>query len=41
LKEIGFEGYLIIEYSYPFGVVPLDERDRAILSGKAYLENFL
>jgi len=41
LKDLAFDGYLIIEYSYPFGVVPLEERDRAILSGKRYLENFL
>jgi sugar phosphate isomerase/epimerase len=41
LKDIGFDGYLIIEYSYPFGVVPLRERDGAILSGKTYLESVL
>ena len=41
LKDIEFDGYLIIEYSYPFGAVPLEERDRAILSGKTYLEKFL
>ena len=41
LKDIGFDGYLIIEYSYPFGVVPLEERDRAVLSGKTHLENLL
>ena len=41
LKDIGFDGYLIIEYSYPFGVVPLEERDGAILSGKTYLEHLL
>jgi sugar phosphate isomerase/epimerase len=41
LKEIAFDGYLIIEYSYPFGVVPLEERDRAIVSGKRHLENLL
>jgi len=41
LKEIGYDDYLIIEYSYPFGVVSLEERERAIVSGKTYLENLL
>ena len=41
LREINFNGHLIIEYSYPFGVVPLEERDRAILSGKRHLEKML
>jgi sugar phosphate isomerase/epimerase len=37
LKEIGYKGWLIIEYSYPFKETSFEERKSVAIEGKNYL----
>jgi sugar phosphate isomerase/epimerase len=39
-KEIGFDGYFVIEYSYPFRPMSLTEREIGVLQGKNLLEEW-
>jgi len=39
-KEIGYDGYFVIEYSYPFRAMTLEEREIGVMQGKKLLEEW-
>jgi sugar phosphate isomerase/epimerase len=40
-KEVGYNGWLTVEYSYPFTEVSFEERRQAAINGKNHLLKFL
>ena len=40
-KQIGYEGWLTVEYSYPFEEITLEERERTAVEGKTHLEDLM
>jgi len=40
-KQMGYDGWLIVEYSYPFEEVSLREREQAAVEGKNYLAKLI
>lgn len=40
-KQIGYDGWLVVEYSYPFKEVSLRERELAAVEGKNYLARLI
>jgi len=39
-KEIGYDGYFVVEYSYPFRPMTLEEREVGVMQGKKLLEEW-
>jgi len=40
-KQVGYDGWLIVEYSYPFKEVSLNQREEAAVEGKNYLTRLI